>query len=95
MVAVEGKMEHFCPCCHGFDIESLPSAYRRGLGRRDAGSASIAPPRKRRVVVLAVMLVLAVSAIVMRVVLIAAALPGTAATLGAGPGLTGGSFSLW
>lgn len=83
-------MEHFCPCCHGYDTESLPSVYRRGSGRRDAASASIGPPRKRRVVVLVVMLVLAVSAIVMRVVLLAAALPGTAATLGGGPGITGG-----
>lgn len=83
-------MLQFCPCCHSFETESVRSAYQRVGSRRDARSASIAPPRKRRVAVLIVLLILVVSAIGMRLVLAAAALPGTAATLGAGSSITGG-----
>ena len=77
-------MVHPCPCCHSFETESLRSVYQRGRPQRKTGFRSVAPPRKKRV------LVLTVTAIGMRLVLSAAAMPGTAATLGAGSSITGG-----
>lgn len=83
-------MLQFCPCCHSFETESLRSLYQRGGPRRFAGSTALPPPRKRRVAVLVLLLVLTVSAIGMRLVLAASALPGTAGRLGAGSSITGG-----
>ena len=83
-------MVHPCPCCHSFETESLRSVYQGGRPQHKTGFRSVAPPRKKRVLVLVLLLVLTVTAIGMRLVLSAAAMPGTAATLGAGSSITGG-----
>jgi hypothetical protein len=88
-------MVHPCPCCHSFETESLRSVYQRGAPQRKTGFRSVAPPRKKRVMVLVILLVLTVTAIGMRLVLSAAAMPGTAATLGAGSSISGGLMRVW
>lgn len=83
-------MVHPCPCCHSFETESLRVVHQRGGPQRKTGFRPVAPPRKKRVTVLVVLLVLTVTAIGMRLVLAAAAMPGTAATLGTGSSISGG-----
>ena len=79
-----------CPCCHSFETESVRSAFERGVHRSRGAPASLAPPKKRRVVVLMALMVLTVFAIAMRLTLAAAASPAAPERLGAGSSITGG-----
>lgn len=83
-----------CPCCHSFETESVRSAYQRGVHRVRGAAADLAPPKKRRVVVLLALLALTLFALAMRVALAAAAAPDGPGRLGAGSGITGGLIFL-